>query len=379
MSDAHPRAPSTFTDATTTFLDPARVVATNLVLFGHASQIFYPPQSVTTGGIGVVIFFLLSGFLITLTTARRWDRPGPQMRNFMIDRVARIFTPFIPILIVVAFVNALVGLSLRPILGVNVGPLAFIGNMLLLHDYPVFQFLSHFGPGAHLYPRSYNAAEPFWTIPIEFWTYVVFAFTAFILIRREKPGLVSMALLAIGLPVFIWNGFAGGAGNLSLLWILGSIGGILWLNLHLDRQRRMRLGMAIIGFGLLCAGGRLADVGFKSYDMHLNLLTAMIFFGLVMVLSGFDRLPGLIARPTAFLAGYSYSLYLVHNTVLIVFHERFAGVSLEVRFVVAMIVAHLVAIGAYYLFERHYHAVGRYLKEHLLFADGSGAVANDRR
>ncbi|TCQ03034.1 acyltransferase [Sphingomonas sp. PP-CC-3A-396] len=365
MSDGTQRTAATFSDAMTTFLDLARVVATNLVLFGHASQIFYPPQAITTGGIGVVIFFLLSGFLITLTTARRWERPGLQFRNFMIDRVARIFTPFIPVLIAVALTNVIVGIAPHPILGVNTGPFAFLGNMLLLHDYPVFQFLSHFGPVANVYPRAYNAAEPFWTIPIEFWTYAVFAFVAFVLVRREKPGLVSSGLLLIGLPVFIWNGFAGGAGNLSLLWILGSIGGILWLNMQLDRRARIRLGGAILGFGLLCAAGRIADAGFKSYDMHMNLLAAMIFFGMVMIVSAFERWPSLIARPIAFLASYSYSLYLVHNTVIIVFHERFQGISPEVRFVSGMIVAHVIAIVAYYLFERHYHAVGRYLKMRL--------------
>ncbi len=348
-----------------TFLDLARVVATNLVLIGHTRLIFLGPDVFSTGGLGVVIFFFLSGFLITLVALRRWRLPGGQMGGFLIDRVARIFTPFIPILAFVALVNILFDLSQHPILGTNSGPLAFVGNLLLLNDYPLFQFLSHFGPVAAFYPRSYNGSEPFWTIPIEFWTYVVFAAFAFVLVRGERPGFVQSALILVALPVFVWNGFAGGAGNLSLLWVMGAIAGFFWIHLDQDALRRTKLGVALMAFGLLCLAGRIADIGFKSYDMQENLLTGIAFFGALMVMSRFDRVPSWLARPIAFVAGYSYSLYLIHNIVVIIFHEKLDLFGTVPTMIAAMIAAHLSAIAAYYLFERHYHLVGRRLKEAL--------------
>lgn len=348
------------------YLDFARVLATNLVIVGHARQIFLGPKATSYGGVGVIIFFLLSGFLITLASGRRWGSVHPQINVFLIDRTVRIFVPFLPILIIVALLNTVLRLPIQPILGVSTGPLAFIGNMLLLNDYPVFQFLHHFIDVARYYPRSYNAVEPFWTIPIEYWTYVVFAMSAFVLVRRERMKWYHMVLVAVALPVFVWNSFAGGAGDLSLLWIIGSVVGLIWFHVGVAASHRPWFGVVMMAFGAIGIVGRIADVGFAGYDMQVDVLIAIAFFGMLIVANAMTSPPASVTKVAAALASYSYTLYLSHNVILIIVREKFAGLGVHGGMVVAILASHAIAIGLYFLFERHYHRVGRRVKDYFL-------------
>ncbi|GAB2174738.1 acyltransferase family protein [Dongia sp. agr-C8] len=345
------------------YLDFVRVVATNLVLLGHSLVLFELAPPTPLGGIGVTLFFLLSGFLITMAACRRWKRAEPQFLSFMIDRCARIFVPFVPILICVAILNGIFDLPRADPLGVNTGPIAFLANLFLLNDYPVLQAASHVANIADFYPRAYNTAEPFWTIPIEFWTYVVFAAFFFTFLRRESLGLVKLALLGVALPIFLWNAFAGGAGDLSLIWILGSLAAWLWLGATVIRSRSMAAGLILVAFGGLCLAGRVLKAGFAIYEFQQGFLIALILFGGFLIVNALHRRAWFVEKGFGFLAGYSYSLYLVHNTVLIFFREKMSA-SLGSA-LTAIVAAHAVAFVFYLLFESHYHRVGRWLKNRL--------------
>ncbi|WP_395020402.1 acyltransferase family protein [Dongia sp.] len=345
------------------YLDFVRVVATNLVLLGHSLVLFELTPPTPLGGIGVTLFFLLSGFLITMAGYRRWRRAEPQFLPFMIDRCARIFVPFVPILICVAVLNAMFDLRSADPLGVNTGPIAFIANLFLLNDYPVLQAASHVANIADFYPRAYNTAEPFWTIPIEFWTYVVFAVFFFTFLRKERFGVGKLALLAVALPIFLWNTFAGGAGDLSLIWILGSLAAWLWLGATTVRSRSMTTGLILVAFGGICLAGRILKAGFGIYEFQQGFLIALVLFGGFLIFNAVGRRARLFEKGFGFLASYSYSLYLVHNTVLILLRDSIPA-SLGSA-LAAMVAAHFVAFVFYLLFERHYHKVGRWLKNRL--------------
>jgi len=58
------------------YLDLVRVAATNMVVIEHGVHILGVRKTAYTGGAGVVLFFLLSGFLITLAGYRRLSVRG---------------------------------------------------------------------------------------------------------------------------------------------------------------------------------------------------------------------------------------------------------------------------------------------------------------
>jgi peptidoglycan/LPS O-acetylase OafA/YrhL len=356
-----------FSESGSCYLDFVRALATNVVLVSHTFEVFRFNPRITMGGLGVVLFFLLSGFLITIVGYRRLDRQGNQFAAFMLDRCSRIFVPFVPALICVAIANFVFSLSQHGQMGVNRGPVAFLGNLLLLNDYPVLQALSRIIDVRSIFPRSYNAAEPFWTIPIEFWTYVIFGLFLFGFVRRERIRLrIGLPLLMVAAPVFTWNAFAGGSGVLSLVWVLGAIVGYLWATRLASSPKRASLGALLLAFGGIGMAGRILKTGYDAYELQQDVFIALVVFGAFMILASVDGKTGIIGKAITLLASYSYSLYLVHNTVLVIFHERLGDSLGQSGPITAMIVAHIVAYVFYLLFEARYQAVGRWLKQRLL-------------
>lgn len=345
------------------FLDLLRAAAANVVLLGHASDIFGLGLHVPLGSIGVGVFFILSGFLILQSSMARLERPGPRFWPFLIDRFARIFTAYVPALVLVAAIGSQVDLGRWGQEGVSSGPLAFVGNLLLLQDYPLFQALSGFA-GDPLRIRPYNTAEPFWTIPIEFWIYVVFGLGFFGLAARERLGRVSSTLLgAIALPVVAWNAAAGGGNGLSLVWLIGAAGSYMWASGWRRGGHRVQVGAVVLFVAAACLLGRGLKTGWNFQDAGMAICETLCLLGALSIMEGIPALPRGVRAACTFLASYSYSLYLIHNTVLVVFSRPALASALgAAAFPAALLAAHVLAFVLYLLFERRYRHVGAWLK-----------------
>jgi peptidoglycan/LPS O-acetylase OafA/YrhL len=362
----HPSKTAMLGVNSTAFVDLLRALAANLVLVGHATDIFGMDSKLPLGSMGVGVFFILSGFLILQSSYARIQRSGPYFAPYMIDRFARIFTAYVPILILVAAVNAVIDLGHWGQDGTSTGPVALLGNLLLLQDYPVFQAM-HRLTGDALYIRSYNSAEPFWTIPIEFWIYVVFGLGFFGMVARERLGRILPALLGlVALPVVIWNAAAGGGNGLSLVWLIGATAGYVWVGAWHRSPYKKQLG-AIIGLAAtICLLGRGLKIGWNFQDQGMVLCEALILLSGVSVMDGLRPLPRMLRGPCTFLASYSYSLYLVHNTVLVLVRQFLPDMQRGAALLVALVAAHVVAFVLYNLFERHYRQVGAVIKQRLV-------------
>ncbi|MDX8439874.1 acyltransferase family protein [Mesorhizobium australafricanum] len=87
-------------------LDALRALAVTLVLYSH---FFAPGGTSFLGHLGVRLFFVLSGFLITrlLLEARDADQfaAGPALRSFYARRAIRIFPPYFAVLALVWFTD----------------------------------------------------------------------------------------------------------------------------------------------------------------------------------------------------------------------------------------------------------------------------------
>jgi peptidoglycan/LPS O-acetylase OafA/YrhL len=75
-------------------LDGLRAVAISLVIFSHTTDYHIHPAIVSTGFVGVAIFFALSGYLITSRLLEEYEKNGRiSLRNFYIRRAFRILPP----------------------------------------------------------------------------------------------------------------------------------------------------------------------------------------------------------------------------------------------------------------------------------------------
>jgi len=365
-------------------LDALRAFAANLVVVGHALNLYFPQRPrLPLGSFAVAVFFLLSGFLITSSVLSRPRIEAPRLPAFVADRIARILTPYLPALLLVALLDAGLGLSRQGMPGLNAGPLAFVGNALLLQDYPLFQAADVLGHDVAWRIRPYNSAEPFWTVAIEFWIYAVFAGVFFTMVRGERLRRVPLAvMMAVALPVFLWN-LGGGAGKaLSLVWLLGSVAALVNRQLvaALADRAIARLGALVLALAALALGAKVKKYGFDPYDLQTTALIALAMFGSVWLLRTVDGTPRWLNAGVHFFAAYSYSLYLIHNTALVAFldHPPF-GDPLATA-LAAAVAAHALSFALWWAFERHHKRVSAWLRPPLerLFLPARGPAKASR-
>lgn len=350
------------------YLDGVRAIAANLVVVSHVNLLFLNnAYSFKGGSIAVVIFFLLSGFLITWTArAKTPDTAG--LARFTADRIARIATPYVPVLLMVAMLNAaaISGTYGEP--GQNHGWMALVGNLFFLQDYPAFQALEIAGVELPWRIRPYQAAEPFWTVAVEFWIYLAFGLFYFVLIMGARARSSAVLLMtASSVPVIFWH-LGGGAGKcLSLVWCLGSVAAIVVQAAvqRLSLSALRRLGGLCALLSLVAMGARIKKYGFQDYDFQIACLMGIALFGGLLLLwnpSSKSTLPGSIIK---FFASYSYSLYLIHNVVIVLFLEHAWLPTQAANIAGAVVVSHLASIAVYYAVERHHKRVSNWLSPRL--------------
>jgi peptidoglycan/LPS O-acetylase OafA/YrhL len=170
-------------------IDGLRAVAVLLVVFFHAF-----PEALPGGFVGVDIFFVISGFLITGIIVRELDRERFSLLGFYARRVRRIF----PALIVVLFVTLVLGwLWMLPAayaqLSADVfASAAFVSNIALLLQSGYFDIESGKKPLLHL-----------WSLGIEEQFYL---FWPLILMLSARLRLRILAVAAVlGVASFVLN------------------------------------------------------------------------------------------------------------------------------------------------------------------------------
>lgn len=293
-------------------IDGLRAIAVISVVVFHAF-----PDSMPGGFIGVDIFFVISGFLITGNIINAHNQDRFSLFDFYIRRIRRIF----PSLILVMFSVITVGYYiLFPTeykqLGQHAfGGATFIANMILFGESGYFDTKGNTKPLLHL-----------WSLSIEEQFYLVWPLLLTLDRRYKLNSALTLAIITIislGLCLFFsrYNPSYAFFMPHTRFWEL-AVGGGLAIFLMLDKpqykQRVLFLKnfLSIIGLLLIAYG-----LGFiKKSDAFPGALTLVPTIGASLVL---------LAGPTAFLNGkvlgskvlvslglVSYPLYLWHWPIL---------------------------------------------------------------
>lgn len=358
------------------FLDLVRAVAASIVLLHHIFLLIGRPElshGVDLGSLGVTTFFLLSGFLIDQSAQRRGNpysrAPEYSVREFLIDRAARIYVCFVPALVFTAVLVAplsdhpsFVG---EPYFGVT----HFLGNLLMLQDYPLFQIARRAGFDADWFVRPYALAEPYWTVPIELYLYIGFGVAYFCYGKGKRPHIGVLLLTIIAAVPIIYHAATGYGQCLTLTWLVG----VLASRLMSAQPRAVALaGWKPSGkfvFGWLSAAAVLMGLRMMSrsgnfYDLQKSLFMGMLMVGGMWAISRVRWLSHpLIKRPAAFFAKTSYPLYLTHN-VLVGWTVTHLGKALTAFEIVTLAIScHAAAFVFWWAFDRHYKAVAIWVRD----------------
>jgi peptidoglycan/LPS O-acetylase OafA/YrhL len=301
-------------------LDAMRGLAALLVVFDHCHNLFFVdagtalrttthPHLIYTlygltsaGPEAVVIFFVLSGYLISGSIFRSLEQGRWSWKDYLIHRLVRLWLVLLPALVLcaawdlgrLAMVGGAGSLAERAHANGLSWPL-FWGNFFFLQDGWV---------------RAFGSDRVLWSLAAEFWYYLLFPLGLLAMRRGTK----AKSRLLYGL------GFLGAAA-ISGRWILGLFP--VWLcGTLLARVRPPQMGSAV----RWAAVALYAPVVFVlpmvhwpwryfKMDYGLGLLTALLLWVLLSARERVNekRLPVRAARS---LAGSSYSLYLVHYPML---------------------------------------------------------------
>lgn len=322
------------------FLDLVRAGAAQMVVFGHAMSYFgvfnilHEPNIPWMQNIAVVLFFILSGFIISYTVAQRISvQPTYGFYDYFVERFSRIFSAFIPALVLVLLVD-LVSRALAPdayryISGFDIR--TFVANLFMLQDYPFSFFFDCC--------TSFGSARPFWTIAVEWWIYMFYGFLVLVLSKHTSVKSLLIGVLLAVVPFF--HATLGRGNGLAIVWFFGVI-----MYLLITDGRMFKVGnsvkVLVILLSLFAAAFRSAVVGMKAYDPIFAFLLALALIYCVDIFSSIT-FPSVIATIIKVGAGYSFTLYLLHYTILDFLDVHFKYVNSYLLFAIGLIVSNVLS------------------------------------
>jgi peptidoglycan/LPS O-acetylase OafA/YrhL len=269
------------------------------------------------GHEAVMVFFVISGFLVGGLTLKKWQASGPSLAPYFIDRTARIYTVLIPALACGLLLDW-IGLhhanqselytnsaqyntnSLTTQICASMDVTTILGNVFMLQGI----LTEHLGSNG-----------PLWSLSYEWWYYCVFALIAAALTGSGKArwGYAAFAgalLMLLPAKLIAWG----------FIWLLG----ILAFKWSTSRAWRPHPAIGIMLFAMVLAASRISrnvPGGEPGASMVNDFLRD---FGLaaayVVALVSASRWGGLplgLQRINTSLADFSYSTYLCHFPAMV--------------------------------------------------------------
>jgi peptidoglycan/LPS O-acetylase OafA/YrhL len=340
------------TKALSLYLDALRFGAAFTVFLAHYSVqrisggFFWP--SFVYGHTAVLVFFVLSGFVIAWVTETR-ER---SLSDYALSRAARLYSVIIPAFIITAVVNSL-GEAVDPQL---YGAVRSATTPHPLLSYTVSAVFLGQSWTLDLLPGS---NVPYWSLDYEAWYYVIFAVAVFLRGCWRIGALGAAALLAgpkilVLLPIWLmgaaaWRWRAKFPRRLGAPLIVGSL--TVWLVLEAMGGQQL--------FQHTNAPWLPSDS--TGYDYLLGGLVALLIVGLANT----DLpMPGLrFERLVRSLAGTSFGLYLLHFPLLNFFAAIVPGAPDEAtRRILVFVFALGTALAVAWLIEPRKTALKRWLR-----------------
>lgn len=354
------------------WLDLLRFVAAFLVVLNHSRNDFFvmygdlpaDQQGALTsifyfiarlGHESVVIFFVLSGFLVGGIGLERLASNNFKYRSYLIDRVSRIMTPLFGA-VVLFFITCL--LTNEPF-----DWLTAIGNLLSLQG---------------IFCKC--LVSPFWSLAFEVWFYIMLFAVALMYYNRGNQKHNSFIKVCGYILFFICCCvFTKLEPVYLLIWVMGalayktrpsqmnkwvfitSIVGIISFTLLYE----LSVDSASLPYNIKISDTKFVEIGL-SFSFCLFIQQIILIKPQLSWARSIDKIGTVLAKP-------SYTLYLTHRIVFLllfyyVFDKKTGDMSMTSMGNYALFLT-LTLLGcylAYLMFEKHTSIIKKYLKKKLL-------------
>jgi len=314
-------------------------------------------QYIDTGNLGVKLFFVLSGYLITsslLDYRDRVERGQWTIRQALLAFYARRFLRLSPVYFAYLMLALVLLPGVRPYIGWY---FAYLQNFLFAAKPEIFaKYLAHF-----------------WTLAIEEQFYLLVP-VLLLLAPRRQIRLLVIALAAAGI-LFRAAGLALGLGEFATKMMMpaqadtlamGALLAVLRWNHDAAARTLVRLGLlAGLPLALACQAAHAAGLLDSAVFVVENFALGWFFVSLVGAASS-ERSPigfGLLELPPlVFLGRISYGIYVYHFNVPGLLRDVLLprlGLALPdsepMRFVLYAVVSIAIAAVSYYAYERWFN------------------------
>ncbi len=289
------------------------------------------------GHEAVIVFFLLSGYLVGGPLVARAVDGSLSLSRYSIDRFSRIYLP----LIGAWFVTALCTISSSKLPSVT----EWIGNALALQGIACGPFCNN---------------SPLWSLSYEIWFYVLGGAIAGMFSASKRLFLTSGVLFLVAMSMFMILD-----ARYLLIWLMGGLSYTL-------RHPLSDYRIAIVGGCTMALGGlasQLASETSTAMIVQLRVPPFLCWFAIAM--GGLMILPWLSTRQLqssamrrldslgSILAASSYTLYLLHFPLLgwvgssMISTRRTAfNISTASEFVFKIAIVYVISLVVYFCFER---------------------------
>ena len=296
------------------YLDLVRFLAACLVYIYHSNQRLLINDILPASNFGhssVIVFFVLSGFVIAFIT----DTKEKDWAVYAASRISRIYSVAAPAVFITIVLDG-IGRSLYP----------------ALYAYPFDHFIARIGASLMLLNEVWFVSVtsfsnvPYWSVTYEMWYYVGFGLLSF-LPGRAKWYAVAVLFLILGPKVLL----------LAPIWMLG----VLLYRWELPKRLSitsawLMLLTSTIGivtfhyFGVteimtqwlreILGPDLHVELTFSKYfasDYLLGILVFMNFAAMRLLSEKMTSFFLAIEKPIRFLASFTFSLYLLHQPLFL--------------------------------------------------------------
>jgi peptidoglycan/LPS O-acetylase OafA/YrhL len=337
--------PNTLSEETSIYLDFLRLVAAIDVFISHSNNFLFPYLSIgllASGREAVAIFFILSGFVINFVVTNKefgW-------RKYAIARISRIY-PVAIIAIIATLVLDFAGRAINPQHYDYLNTL-LKGFMVRENLESFFRYLT-FTNQFWFSHTVFGSDEPYWSLGFEVPYYVAFGLFSFF------PGKYRIPVTAI------WMLICGPKIALYFpLWLMGALAYRITQRRPIRSPRVGVILFVVSIFGLLLLRRLVSHIAtdmYHPYDLsqeinnfiYVMLLGSFLSLNIISFDAAFGgrfNVGGWMKRTIRWAAGRSFTLYLVHQPMLVFVSGLFVVGAGNVPGSVAALLGVLLAVWA---------------------------------
>jgi peptidoglycan/LPS O-acetylase OafA/YrhL len=311
-------------------LDLVRAAAAWAVMWGHLRAVFFVDFAHLQRGTrlldvvyfatgfghqAVIVFFVLSGFLISSSVIRKYVAGTWSPLDYGIDRASRLYVVLIPGLLLGLLWDVTGHLLFRSS-GLYSRPLVAFGTIIAQDQINLRTFMGNLLFLQTILCPTFGSNAPLWSLANEFWYYVLFPLVLILTIAWKKSSVrvaIPATILAFCVAAFVGSDILLG----FLIWLAGC--GLVLAHSQFRLRRKNYLILYFVGASLglsICTfAARSGRFGILGNDLLVGLAFTFFLFGILQADLRSRRQR--YTRITQLFSNFSYSLYLLHFPLIL--------------------------------------------------------------